>query len=145
MKKIMVDSNIIFSGLLYPGKPSEIIRLFGRREFGLLIPADELDEIRAVFRRKVSYKEYLLDGFLKMTKAKIIPTKRYRRFIPTAVKLTRDKKDAPILACALAVKPDYFITGDKDFLTREVREKVNAVSTGEFLERLKSDETGIKL
>jgi putative PIN family toxin of toxin-antitoxin system len=140
----MVDSNIIFSGLLYPGKPSEIIRLFRRREFRLLVPVDELDEIRAVFRGKVSYKEYLLDGFLKMTKAKIIPAKKYRRFIPTAAKLARDKKDAPILACALATKPDYFITGDKDFLTKEIRERVNAVSPGEFLEKI-GDEIGIKL
>jgi putative PIN family toxin of toxin-antitoxin system len=133
MKKIMVDSNIIFSGLLYSGKPSEVLGLLRGRGFRLLLPADELDEIRTVFRRKVSYKEYLLEDFLKMTKAKIIPAKKYRGLIPTAAELIEDKKDAPILACALAVKPDYFITGDRDFLTRGIREKINALSPSEFL------------
>ena len=138
MKKVMVDSNIIFSGLLYSGKPSEVLGSLKRRGFRLLIPADELDEIRTVFKRKVSYKGYLLEGFLKMTKAKIIPTKKYRGLIPAATELIEDKKDAPILACALAVKPDYFVTGDKDFLTRDIREKVNAIAPSEFLRILKS-------
>lgn len=137
MKKVMVDSNIIFSGLLYSGKPSEVLSLLRGRGFRLLIPADELDEIRTVFKRKVSYKEYLLDAFLKITKAKIIPIKKYRGLIPTATELIEDKKDAPILACALAVKPDYFVTGDEDFLTRDIREKVNTLSPSEFLRRQK--------
>ena len=139
MKKVIVDSNIIFSGLLYSGKPSEVLSLLRKREFRLLIPADELDEIRTVFKRKVSYKGYLLEGFLEMTRAKIIPTKKYRGLIPTAAGLIEDKKDAPILACALAVKPDYFVTGDKDFLTRDIREKVNTLSPSEFLRRCREE------
>lgn len=74
-----------------------------------------------------------------MTKTKIIPIKKYRRHISAATELIEDKKDAPILACALAVKPDYFVTGDKDFLTRDIREKVNILSPSEFLRRLKEE------
>ncbi|MDI6820497.1 MAG: putative toxin-antitoxin system toxin component, PIN family [Candidatus Hodarchaeaceae archaeon] len=137
MKNVLVDSNIIFSGLLYTGKPSEILKLLGKRRLRLLIPVDELEEIRAVFRRKISYREYLLDNFLRMVGARVIPAKRYLDLIPSAAKLIGDKKDAPILACALAVRPDYFITGDKDFSTKEVREKVNAVTPAEFLNEIK--------
>lgn len=136
MKKVMVDSNIIFSGLLYAGEPSEILRVLRKRGLRLLIPADELDEIRAVFRRKVSYREYLLGAFLKTAKTRIIPTQRYRGLIPKAVKLIRDKKDAPILACALAVRPDYFVTGDKDFLTEEIQYKVNTITPSRFLKEI---------
>jgi len=80
-----------------------------------------------------------LEGFLKMAGAKIVPAKKYRGFIPAATELIRDKKDAPILACALAVKPDYFVTGDKDFLTKEIREKVNTLAPSEFLRRRKEE------
>lgn len=139
MKKVMVDSNIIFSGLLYSGKPSEVLSLLRKRGFRLLIPADELDEIHTVFKRKVSYRGYLLEGFLKMAGAKIIPAKKYRRLIPAATELIKDKKDAPILACALAVKPDYFVTGDKDFLTKEIRKKVNTLAPSEFLRRRRKE------
>jgi len=139
MKKVMVDSNIVFSGLLYSGKPSEVLSLLRGRGFRILIPVDELDEIRTVFKRKVSYKGYLLESFLEMTKAKIIPTKKYRGLISTAAGLIKDKKDAPILACALAVKPDYFVTEDKDFLTRDIREKVSTLSPSEFLRRCREE------
>lgn len=135
----MVDSNVIFSGLLYPGKPSEVLDMLGKRGFRFFIPADELVEISTVFKRKVSYKEYLLIGFLKAANAKVIPAKKYRNLIRTATKLIEDKKDAPILACALVVKPDYFVTGDKDFLKKEVREKVNALVPSEFLMRQKEE------
>ena len=132
----MVDSNVIFSGLLYAGGPSEVLRVLRKRGLRLLIPADELDEIRAVFMRKVSYREYLLSTFLKMTKTRIIPTKRYRDLIPKAAKLIKDKKDAPILACALAVRPDYFVTGDKDFLTEEIQHKINTITPSRFLKEI---------
>lgn len=102
----------------------------------LLIPEDELDEIRAVFRRKVSYRVYLLDGFLEMVKARVIPVRRYHGLIPGAVELIKDERDAPILACALAVKPDFFITGDKDFLTKEIKQKVNTITPAEFLKEM---------
>lgn len=92
-----------------------------------------------VFKRRVSYKGYLLNGFLKMAGAKVIPAKRYRGLISAATGLIKDRKDAPILACALAVKPDYFVTGDKDFLTKEIRERVNTLTPGEFLRRLKEE------
>lgn len=137
MKNVMVDSNIMFSGLLYPGRPSEILKLLRKRGLRLLIPADELDEIRMVFRKKISYREYLLDAFLKMVNPKVIPAKRYRGLIPNAIKLIKDKKDAPILACALAVKPDFFITGDKDFLTGGIRQKVDTITPAEFLKRIR--------
>jgi predicted nucleic acid-binding protein len=35
--------------------------------------------------------------------------------VQATVDFPRDRKDAKFLACALAAKASYFITGDKDF------------------------------
>ena len=134
----MVDSNVIFSGLLYAGKPSKILGLLRKRKLKLVMPIDQLNEIRSVFRRRVSYKEYAIDIFLKVVKPGIIPDRKYRRLMPYASKLVRDKKDAPILACALAVEPEYFITGDIDFHTDEIKREINVVTSTEFLKEIRA-------
>ena len=138
MKKVMLDSNVVFSGLLYARKPSEILRFLRKRKLKLVMPTDELDEIRSVFGRRVSYKEYVIDIFLKIMKPEIISDKKYRRLIPDASKLARDEKDIPILACALAVKPEFFVTGDKDFHTKEVKREINVITPAEFLKKIES-------
>jgi putative PIN family toxin of toxin-antitoxin system len=129
----MVDSNILFSGLLFKGKPSKILKLAEKRKIEIVIPEDELREMYDVFQRKVSYKIYLIDILLKTIKPKVISYKRYTKLIPKALELIRDKKDAPLLACALAVKPNYFITGDKDFHTKNIKKEVNITTPSLFL------------
>jgi len=111
----MVDSNVLFSGLLFKGKPSKVLELIRKRRLKLIIPIDQLNEIYEVFAKEVSDKTSLLDSFLLLIKPRIIMDKEYSRFIREASGLIEDRKDIPILACALAVKPTYFITGDKDF------------------------------
>lgn len=77
MKNVMVNSNIFFSGLIYRGKPFKILKLVEMDKFRLIIPADQVNETYTVFKRKVSFKIYLLDHFLKIVKLKIIKEKRY--------------------------------------------------------------------
>lgn len=136
MKKVMVDSNVLFSGLLFKGKPNKILKLVEKHKIKIIIPQDELDELYRVFQRKVSYKVYVLDLFIKMIKPKIVSYREYSKFIPEASKLIKDKKDAPILACALSIKPDYFITGDKDFYVENIKQKINVILPTMFLKEI---------
>jgi predicted nucleic acid-binding protein len=49
----------------------------------------------------------------------------------------RYKKDIPVLAAVLTVKPDFFLTGDAHFFTEKVRKAVPVMSTKDFLEKIK--------
>ena len=46
----------------------------------------------------------------------------------------RDKHDVPVIATAIAAKPDLFVTGDRDFFTSDVISVVRVVTTREALE-----------
>ena len=133
----MVDSNVLFSGLLLKGKPFKILELIRKRRLKLIIPIDQLNEIYEVFVKEVSDKTSVLDSFLLLIKPRIIMDKEYSRFIMEASELIEDRKDVPILACALAVKPAYFITGDKDFHTEKIKERIKVVTPSDFLNEIK--------
>lgn len=53
-----------------------------------------------------------------------------------AAKLVRGKNDQRILAAVLYVKPDYFITGDKHFHTRRIKERIKIRNAQEVLKEL---------
>jgi predicted nucleic acid-binding protein len=42
--------------------------------------------------------------------------------------------DGKVLAAALAVEPDYFVTGDEGFFADAVEKQTNVVTTHEILE-----------
>jgi putative PIN family toxin of toxin-antitoxin system len=44
----------------------------------------------------------------------------------------RDQEDDPVLACALACKADYLVTGDRDLLEIKKFHKIKIVSPREF-------------
>ncbi|MCP8320906.1 MAG: PIN domain-containing protein [archaeon] len=134
----MVDSNILFSGLLFKGKPFKVLELIRKRKLKLIIPIDQLNEIYEVFAKEVSDKTSLLDSFLLLVKPRIIMDEEYSRFIAEASELIDDRKDIPILACTLAVKPTYFITGDKDFHIEKIKEKIRVATPGDFLIEIKA-------
>lgn len=137
MKSVMVDSNVLFSGLLFKGKPFKVLELIRKLRLKLIIPIDQLNEIYEVFVREVSDKTGLLDSFLLLIKPRVIMDKEYSRFIREASELIEDRKDIPILACALAVKPAYFVTGDKDSHREKIKGKIRVVTPSEFLNEIK--------
>jgi len=47
--------------------------------------------------------------------------------------LDTNKKDVPILVSALKASPDFFITGDKDFNSEEIKKMLNVIKTRDFL------------
>jgi len=138
MKNVMVDSNILFSGLLFKGKPFKVLESIKKRRFKLIIPIDQLNEIYEVFVKEVSDKTNLLDSFLLLVKPRIIMDEEYSRFVAEASGLIEDRKDIPILACALAVKPTYFVTGDKDFHREKIKGRIRVVTPSEFLIEIKA-------
>lgn len=134
----MVDSNVIYSGIVFKGEPSKVLKAISKRNLQLIVSEDQLEELYRLFKRKSPQHLYLLEAYIALQRTKIISTKKYSNEIKVALKLSRDKKDAPLLACALFVKPEYFVTGDKDFHTKEIKEKINIMTPNQFLETIKS-------
>jgi putative PIN family toxin of toxin-antitoxin system len=121
MQSVMVDTSTLFSGLLFRGKPHQILDLIRRKKAKLILPDYVLAELYRLIRRQEPSSVGIIDAFLFFTKPRIVSESKYRKFLRQALKLVRDDEDAPVLACALHVKPDFFISSDKDFHTKEIK------------------------
>ncbi|MBO3755374.1 MAG: hypothetical protein FGF53_10965 [Candidatus Brockarchaeota archaeon] len=84
-------------------------------------------------QKKIPDSLYLLEAYVSLQRVKIVSADKYLKKIKTALKLARDRKDAPYVACALLVKPKYIITGDKDFQTETMKRRLNILTLKEFL------------
>ena len=69
---------------------------------------------------------------------KIIKKDEYRPKLKRALKLISSEKDAKILAAALVIKANHFVTGDEDFFIPEIRKLITVQRTKEVLKDIKN-------
>ena len=104
--RILVDTNILFSALLFPrSKPAQALLILGRKAPKYLPDAE-------VLLAEMSYE--------------LIPA------VDHAEKLIRDAKDQPILNAAIVSDVDIILTGDKDFLSLDM-EHPKCMTVAQFL------------
>jgi predicted nucleic acid-binding protein len=138
--KVFVDTNILLSGIFFEGNESSILDMV---ELDLITSEDTIVELRRVVRKKLKYlKERTFEIALAETEKAltdiiVIPRTKYSHKLREAEFLIRHKKDIPILAAVLYVKPDYFLTGDAHFFTNSIKRNVNVITTGDFLAKIK--------
>ena len=109
--RILVDTNILFSALVFPGsKPAKALLLVDDNHEMVLCDRNIM-ELRDVLERKAP--TYLSDAEVLLAEMsyELIPA------VDHAEKLIRDAKDQPILNAAIVSDVDIILTGDKDFLS----------------------------
>jgi predicted nucleic acid-binding protein len=138
--RVFVDTNILLSGIFFEGNEASILDMV---ELDLMTCEDAVDELRRIVRKKLKYlKERTLEIALAETEKAlsdivIIPRTRYSHMLKEAGLLMRHKKDIPILAAVLSIRPDYFLTGDAHFFTDSIKSIVQVMTAGDFLARIK--------
>ena len=110
--KVVLDTNIYISAILFGGSCGEILRLAAEDSFKLVISKSIITEIEAV-----------LKGKFKWSKMQISQTISYIKNIATVINpdislsvIRNDPSDNKILECAFAVGADYIVTGDRNHL-----------------------------
>lgn len=125
--RVLVDTNILFSALLFPNsRPAQA--LMHVAEYHEMVLCDRnIVEIRDILRRKAP--QYLPDAEVLLAELsyELIPA------VDHAEKLIRDAKDQPILNAAIVADVDIILTGDKDFLSLDM-EHPKCMTAADFLE-----------
>ena len=125
--RILVDTNVLFSALLFPGsRPAQaLLRVMARHE--MVLCDRSIAELRSILERKAP--RYLPDAEVLLAELpyELIPAVEY------AEKLIRDTKDQPILNAAVVADVDMILTGDKDFLSMGL-EHPQCLTVAQFLE-----------
>ena len=109
----------------------------------LVTSEDVVDELRKVVRKKLKYltartiEIALAETEKALSDIVIVPRAKYSHQLREAKTLMKYRKDIPILAAVLYIKPDYFLTGDMHFSTDQIKKIVNVVNARDFLSRIK--------
>lgn len=139
--KVVADTNVYISAILFGGKPDEIIGMARNGRIELLISADILAGVAKVLKGKFGWT----DEQIGTTLAEI---SSITTLITPAARLnviTEDEADNRFLECALAGNAKYIISGDTRHL-QPLQEyqgiRILAPADQEFVDRLRSGGIG---
>ena len=135
---VVVDTNVIISGLLSPnGIPGAILAQFRQKKFSLVTSNDQLSEIKEVLKRPslsralpAGTTREILIFFSKLKKLVVISNP------PSLEWNFRDKGDHFLLDLIAHTKPDFFVTGDKELLSLTLLGNTPVLSPSQFIGRL---------
>jgi putative PIN family toxin of toxin-antitoxin system len=133
--RVFLDTNVIFSGLYSSQRaPGAILEYFIEGRISVVVSQQVLEELIHTIKEKIPKALPALKRFLINAPPEVGADPS-----PEAIQRWAKKihpADAAILAAAIEVKPDYFITGDHHFLENpDIIEKsgLNIVSPAQFL------------
>ena len=128
--KIVLDTNVLVSGLLTPfGTSGEIVRMISAGTLILQYDSRILLEYREVlYRPKFKFNREQIDLLLDYIKknGRVVPTSPLEKRLP-------DPDDEPFLEVALGGKVECLVTGNKVHYPRQSRQGVKILSPSEFI------------
>lgn len=135
--KFVIDTNIWVSGLIWGGKPRQIIELTSASPHEIYSCTALLEELQ----HTLSYarlQPYLQARQLNAQSLCDQIAVLVHLQPPTVLKrpVCRDPDDDVLLACALAAQADCIISGDQDLLTLKSFESISILNADQALQRL---------
>jgi len=138
--KIVLDTNVLVSGLLTPfGTSGEIVRMVSAGKLILQYDSRILLEYQEVlYISKFQFDKDQIDSLIDYIKknGQAVPTSPLKKRIP-------DPDDVPFLEVAIGGEAEYLVTGNKVHYPRQFRKGIKALSPTEFINfyRKKKDDT----
>ena len=131
--RVVLDTNVIVSGLNFPGNERIILDLARRGRFELCLAPFILQEAAGVLGRKFGWDEEMVARALGALRdaASVIEPDRFPKVIDG------NEADNRILECAVEASADYLVTGDRrHLLPLPVHMGVRIVNAPRFLSGL---------
>lgn len=133
MLKIVCDTNIYISAILFGGTCEKILELARQRQIIIYVSTPILTETLNVLKRKGMSKNQLEKTLTDLSTLTISINTKTRLFI-----VKNPDADNRILECAIAAKADFLISGDtKHILPLNKIRGITITSPGKFLGLLK--------
>ncbi|MGH8209910.1 MAG: putative toxin-antitoxin system toxin component, PIN family [Steroidobacteraceae bacterium] len=132
MVRVVPDTNILISALMFGGLPGTFLDLAFLQSFQLVtssILLDELDEkLRLKFKVAPADADFIR---ARLEKSAILVTPD----VSLAV-IKDDPDDDRVLECAIAGKADYVVSGDRHLLTLGAYEGIPILSVRRFMDAI---------
>lgn len=129
--RVVLDTNVLVSAIVYGGKPRQILERVLSRDVKAIISPVLLVEILDVLSKKFHFPDNdlsLIEYQLKKN-SEIVKPKQ-------TINILRDDADNRVLEAAVAGRCRYIVTGDKEILSLGSFRRNKILTPSRFLEKL---------
>jgi putative PIN family toxin of toxin-antitoxin system len=135
--RLVLDTNVVVSALLWEGNPGLLLAKAENGEARLYTSRILLDELQDILGRPKLTKRVGLTGLgiaeMVASYRRVATVKRAK---PLDRTFSRDPDDDHVIACALAARADFLVSGDGDLLSLGTVQGVRIVSPVDLLDLL---------
>lgn len=137
--RLVTDTNVVVSGLLWLGNPGRLLEAAAHGRMTLYTSPVLVTELRSTLsyarlaqrvERSGLTLEELLTRYLNV--AIVVEP-------PTVPRIVRDPDDDHVLACALAARADLIVSGDTDLLDLKTYQGIPILTAAEALRRVETE------
>jgi len=133
MIRVVADTNIYISALMFDGLPGVFLDLALRRAFTLVSSSAILDELDEKLRGKFAVS----DGDVRVIRAKLENVADLAKPDFALQVIADDPDDDRVLECAVAGKADFIVTGDRHLLRLGTYAGISILTVRQFLDGTK--------
>lgn len=127
--KIVLDSNILISSILFDGTQRDITKIIAYHKIPTATSLRLIVEILEVLRKKFKYTNNKLMHVKKdiMSISEVV-------YPSVHIDVVRDKEDNKVIEVAVEGNCTHIVTGDKDLLVLKKYKDIEIISSSEFLD-----------
>jgi putative PIN family toxin of toxin-antitoxin system len=129
--KVLLDTNVLISGLLFTGETSRVVRLWQDRRIIPVISRETFEELRSILQ----YPKFALSRreIRDIVEMEILPYFEVIDVVERVRNVCRDPEDDKFIACAISAGVDYLVTGDRDLADMKRYKNIRILTIAEFL------------
>jgi len=130
--RVVLDANVVFAGVGWRGEAYGCLLAMARRRITVYATLDVLDEVRALVAERGSKFKHAAPNLLAWyyERVKLVDP------APLGKQRSRDAKDDPYLACALAAGAKLIVSRDDDLLALQKPFGIQIITPRELLTKL---------
>ena len=129
--RVVLDTNVLVSGLLFGGIPGKLLDLWKTGKIRLIMSREMLDE----FLRVLAYPKLRLseEEIHYLLYVEVLPHVQMVKVHTGPILIPADPSDDMFLHCAVAAGAKYIISGDRHLLQLKSHKRIKILSPAEFL------------
>jgi putative PIN family toxin of toxin-antitoxin system len=136
MTRVVLDTNVYISALMFGGLPGSLLDLAFLRSFTLIISPALLDELHEKLQEKFGVSEQdvaIVRARLERLAQVVEPTEALTVIID-------DPDDNRVLECAAKGNADIIVSGDRHLLKLASYDGISIVTVRQFMESVRADQ-----
>lgn len=145
MRRFVLDTNVVLSGLLWRGPPysllTHIAQQAGLQLFSSPALLDELADVLG--RPSMTRRLGQIDRAAHEVLSNYVQAVVVLEVVPLPQPVCRDPDDDAVLALALQAQADVIVSGDQDLLVLGSFEGISILTARQALERMQDGQSGL--